>query len=95
MKFSRLVIMVASFFSLGVFAQDISAMGISVSKEDIRKQLETMKKSGQISNADYLKTLSELDKMDDKKIKDIQQKAIDTIQKDPSAADKLINQKLE
>lgn len=60
-----------------------------INKDEIRKSLENLKAAGKISNAEYLKSLEELNKMDDKKIDDLSKKAVDIIKKQGTGAAEL------
>ena len=64
---------------------------ISISKEDIIKGLETLRKQGKISDADYEKAKKELLSISDSQIKSITEKAVDVIRKDPDKAVELVN----
>jgi len=65
-----------------------SLESFKINKDEIRKSLENLKASGKITNAEYLKSLDELNKMDDKKLEDISKKAVDIIKNQgPNAVD--------
>jgi PAB1-binding protein PBP1 len=64
---------------------------INISKEDIIKSLETLKKQGKISDADYEKAKKELSGISDSQIKSITNTAVDVIRKDPDKAVGLVN----
>lgn len=66
-----------------------SIESFKINKDEIRKSLENLKASGKITNADYLKSLEELNKMDDKKIEDLSKKAVDMIKNQGAKAGEL------
>ncbi len=66
-----------------------SLESFKINKDEIRKSLENLKASGKITNAEYLKSLEELNKMDDKKINDLSKKAVDMIKNQGAAAAEL------
>lgn len=59
---------------------------IKVSKEDILKSMEALKKQGKISEADYQNAKKELEAMSDSQVNSITDTAVDVIKKDPDKA---------
>jgi hypothetical protein len=71
---------------LYTFSQD-SGVSLKVSKDDIIKSLEMMKKEGKLSDADYIKTKKELGNMDQSQIDSLNDKAVNFVKKNPEKAD--------
>lgn len=92
MIIGKLLITLLTFF---LFQSPISAnddlegdplANIKVSKEDILKSMEALKKQGKISDADYQKAIKELEGMNQSQINNITDTAVDVIRKDPDKA---------
>lgn len=66
---------------------------ITVSKEDIVKSLDMLKKQGKISEADYQKAKAELMSMSDSQVNGIKESAVDIVKKDPKKAMEMVNPK--
>lgn len=69
--------------------------GISVSKEDILKSMEALKKQGKISDADFETAKKELMGMSDAQIGNITETAVQVIRKDPDKAVGLVSGKVD
>ncbi len=67
--------------------------GINISKENILKSLEELKKQGKISDSDLEKAKKELSDLSDSQIKSMTKTAVDIIEKDPNKAMELMNLK--
>ena len=96
MIIGKLLITLLAFF---LFQSPISAndeldgdplVGIKISKEDILKSMEALKKQGKISEADYQKAIKELEGMNQSQINNITDTAVDVIKKDPDKAMNLL-----
>lgn len=66
-------------------------VGLSVSKDDIIKSMEALKKQGKISDADFQKAKKELAGMSDSQVNAMTDSAVDIIRKDPDKALGLVN----
>lgn len=64
---------------------------INVSKEEILKSMEVLRKQGKISNADYDRAKKELSGLSHSQVKSITETAVDVIRKDPDKALSLVN----
>lgn len=84
----KLLIMMNLILGFNLYAQD-SLDKMKVSKEEIYKSLEIMKKEGKISETDYLKSKKELKEMDQAQIEGLNQKAVGIVKKDPDKAKKI------
>jgi competence protein ComGC len=93
----KLFILLFLLFSTALFAEEDAAKTMAnsvnasvndfkINKDDIRASLENLRKTGKISQADYLNALKELQDMDNNKVEDIKKKALDTINKNPEKA---------
>lgn len=82
----KLFILIAFIMSFNIFAQD-SLDNITVSREEIGKSLEIMRKEGKISEADYLKTKKEFGLMNQGQIDSVTKKAIGIVKKNPDKAE--------
>lgn len=89
----KLLIIVGCLLGNIAYAQN-SIDDIKVSKDEIVKSLDMLKKSGSISEEDYQKAKKELGTMNDKQVDAITLKAKDTIKKNPSAAEGIGKDKL-
>lgn len=65
--------------------------GFSVSKEDIIKSLDSLKKMGKISEEDYQKAKKELGGMSDAQIGALKETAVGMVRNDPDKAVDLVN----
>lgn len=89
--FKSVFIMLALMFSFEIKANDIlgSVAELDISKETISQSLQTLKAMGKISEADYQKALAELNKMQDKDISSLINKAKDIAEKDPKKLEEM------
>ena len=74
-------------------AQDLNVdplSNLSISKDDIFKSLDNLKKEGKISDADYEKAKLELKAMSDTQVNGMKDTAVNMIRKDPDKAVDLI-----
>lgn len=69
--------------------------GVKVSKDEISKSLEIMKKEGKISAADYEKAKKELSSMNQNDIDSVNKKAIDLVRKNLTLDLKKVEDELE
>ena len=83
MKLLILVFAVCGFSAFALEELKDSLDGIKISKDEVSKSLDTMRREGKISEADYAKTKQELGSMDQAQIDAINKKAIDLIRKNP------------
>ena len=101
----RLFLAVLTLFSFVFFQANLSASDsdsdvdtlthdtMSISKEEIIKSLDNLKKQGQITEADYEKTKKELLGMSDSQVNNIKKNAEGIIRNNPDKALELVNQK--
>lgn len=65
--------------------------GFTVSKEDIIKSLDGLKKMGKISESDYQKAVKELTSMSDAQVSALKETAVGMVRNDPDKAVELVN----
>lgn len=65
--------------------------GFSVSKGDIEKSLDGLRKSGRISEEDYQKAKKELGAMSDSQVSALKETAVGMVRNDPDKAVDLVN----
>ncbi|MBC7713701.1 MAG: hypothetical protein H7177_10195 [Rhizobacter sp.] len=95
-------ILLVSLFTFFSFHSPLSAAedlnvdplsNISVSKDEIIKSLEMLKKQGKITDADYQKAKKEIAVMTDAQVNGIKDIAVNMVRKDPDKAVELLNAK--
>lgn len=65
--------------------------GFTVSKSDIISSLDSLKKMGKISEADYQKAKKELEAMSDSQVSALKETAVGMVRNDPDKAVDLVN----
>lgn len=92
MIMGKLLVILLTFF---LFQSPLSAndnldvdplANIKVSKQDIIKSMEALRKQGKISEADFQNAKKELEAMSDTQVNSITDTAVDVIKKDPDKA---------